>query len=335
MKPLSRGGLRIGLLLAMIAYTAVAQGRSGWTPPPGEHPRLVFKKADVPALKAKMVTARGRRCFDMIRSYADNNILNPKGLVPQRLAELDAEIAVAATSGVPVQIVEHSARAGALQALENAAFVYAMTGEERYGKAAVDGLVRLLPYVAGMSLRPAALIYDWCHPLFTEAQKTLVRKQITRLCGELLVEIDTRPYALGDCPPEVPQAIYWGLLTSANIGIGQLAIEGEPEFNQAWLDRSRQCSDLSLNRFLDEEGYHENGPAYLGFGFSWFNFYMEALRLRGADWANHPRLGKTPYWYAWLIMPGSLGVAPATVPVGNANFGMTSGQDAFMWLYHA
>jgi len=81
-----------------------------------------------------------------------------------------------------------------------------------------------------------------------------------------MVEINKAPFALGPCP--INQAIYWGLLLSANVGIGELAIEGEPEFSQAMLDRSLECTDKSLLRFLDEEGYHENSPAYVGFGFS-------------------------------------------------------------------
>ncbi|MDD5707984.1 MAG: hypothetical protein PHR35_18855 [Kiritimatiellae bacterium] len=327
-------GLIAAVCCAGNVQAARAEGKR-WAPPAGEHPRLVFRQCDLPALRARINTPRGRRLFGMIRAYADHAVLRPKGEVAQALADMDAAIAEAQKTGVPVKIVQHDARAGALLSAENAAFVYAMTGEEAYGRTAVDALVRLVPYVTEMTLRSDALIYDWCYPLFDEQQKTFVRREIAKLCEKSLKEINTVPFALGPCPPEVPQAIYWGLLISANMGIGELAIEGEPEFNQAWLDRSRECADVALTRFLDEEGYNENGPAYLGFGFSWYNFYMEARRLRGSDWARHPRLGKMPFWYSYLITPGSIGVEPLTVPVGNANFGNTSAQDAFVWLYHA
>ncbi len=323
----------IALIMTITAIDGLGEGAVWRTPPVGEHPRLVFSQAQLPELRARLATPRGQRFFELIRANAAGTTLNPRGSVQKALLDLEAAIAAAAETGEAVKVAEHDARAGALLAAENAAFVYVINGDEEYGRAAVEALVKLIPYVKGMSLRPAALIYDWCQPLVNDEEGEIIRSGIGRVSEEVAEEIRRVPFALGPCP--INQAIYWGLLLSANLGIGQLAIEGEPGFSQELLELSRECTDKSLMRFLDEEGYHENGPAYVGFGFSWFNFYLEALRLRGSDWSAHPRLSKMPFWYAYLILPGSLDVAPLTVPVGNSNFGATSGQDAFMWLYHA
>lgn len=334
---------QLAALLTLIVLCLPARTTEAWeVPPPGEHPRLVFSQEDLPVLRAKLNQSRGQHLFAGVRNTAAHMVLRENGKVQSHLQALRAEISKSRESGVPVEVVAHGQWEVALLACENAALVYAITGEEEYGRAACRALLEILPYSGGEALRSAALIYDWCYPLFSDEEKALVRQEMARLVeGRFssqtvvagLPGLYEHPWALGACP--INQAIYWGLLEAGYIGLAALAMEGEPGFRQEWLEAALECSDKSLMRFLDEEGYHENGPAYVGYGFSHFDFWLEALRLRGRNWSQHPRLSKMPLWYTYLILPGSIGVAPLTLPVGGANFGCTSGQDAFIWLYHA
>lgn len=328
-----------GLTLSMIILLTGMPGPSwAWqVPPPGQHPRLVFSQADLPALRAKLKEARGRRLFELVRRTADVSVLSPNSrynLIKQALAE---EKQQAAATGGQVKIVHNGPYGGALGLAENAALVYAVTGDETYGQAGRDALVTFMPYADGSGLRGASLVYDWVFPLLSEDEKAMVRTNLVRMIEEVMQGVYSDGFSLGPAPPreEVPQAIYWGMLQSGYAGIGELAIEGEPGFSQKWLDDCKFCTMDSLNRFLDEEGYHENGPSYVDYGFSNSNFWLEALRLRGTDWSKHPRLSKLPEWLTYLMLPGALGVAPQLLPVGNSNFGNLTGQDGICWLHHA
>lgn len=325
-------------LLFGLALTALSSSpASAWkVPPPGEHPRLVFNKSDLPVLRARLETARGRHLFEAVRSVADNWVIHPNSEVNKQRKALETEKAAAAAGGPPVKIVHNGPYGAAIGIAENAALIYAVTGDEHYGQAARDVLVTFIPYADGSGLRGAALVYDWVYDLLSEDERELCRTHFARMIEAKLKGVYEAPFALGPPSEEVvPMAIYWGMLEGAYAGIGALAIEGEPGFRQKWLDDSKAVTFKSLNRFLDPEGYHENGPSYTDYGFSNSNFWLEALRLRGTDWSKHPRLSKLPIWLTYLTLPGAIGVAPQLLPVGNSNYGTLTGQDGICWLYHA
>ena len=66
--------------MALVVLIAVAARGSGpqWTvPPPGEHPRLVFGRWDIPALRARLNESRGRFLFEQVKGYAEWGVLRP------------------------------------------------------------------------------------------------------------------------------------------------------------------------------------------------------------------------------------------------------------------
>jgi len=327
-------------IAASLGFPGQAPAGAWQTPSPGQHPRLIFSKHDLPALRAKLDDPLGRWRFKRLQRMARDWVLRDGSAVNKALRLLAAEPAQTQPSAkdTPAQRKRKAAVRGqcdeALSLCELAALVYAVNGEERYGRAAVGAMLKIVPHVdGGHNLRPVALVYDWCHPLLSEQERAVVRQTIDRWARAIVPGIRNDPWSLG--PNPVHYANYWGLLQASLAGIGELAIEGEPGFKQDVLDLCLKCTDLSFSRFLDTEGCHESGPAYLGYGFYMTKYYMEALRLRGRDWSKHPRLRKMLAWYTYLIEPGAFGGGPTLLKVGTSNWGLQMACDAFIWLHHA
>ena len=83
------------------------------------------------------------------------------------------------------------------------AFVYLMTGDKARGREAID-LIR--SYIArvefgnmlditrkiGQAIYCASLVYDWCYPLLSQTDRTIIRHHLIRLAGDM--EIGWPPF---------------------------------------------------------------------------------------------------------------------------------------------
>ncbi len=127
--------------------------------PPAEHPRLLFRASDIPQIKENMKTAEHSAPFAEFEKLKNE--------------DFDGKLEQTGKLNVDGQ---------KLGIIEAKAFDYAINGNEENGRAAIEAIKNYMDTVdyaglsdatreMGMMLFAAAEVYDWCHPLLTEADK--------------------------------------------------------------------------------------------------------------------------------------------------------------------
>ena len=156
----------------------------GWTPvKPNEHPRLLFRAADVPALRKKAQTPQGKVMVERLRKLLGHDRLeieyNPhptRNVGPKGMKSLP----------VGAFTVFHPAGNGLL---------YQLTGEKRYADTAHKQLEKLLEgqpdrderyawkrpgtgFRMGIVMQAVAMAYDFCHGAWPVESRRRVVKEI-------------------------------------------------------------------------------------------------------------------------------------------------------------
>ena len=129
--------------------------------PPNEHPRVFFRKKDIPLLQDKLSNPLMSLCWDRINDnahYKTNGILKKDSIV----YNLDMRV---------------------INAIEAKAFLSIFSDNKTLGKEAIDAIINFnktliinanLPDVCrdmGRGILATALVYDWCYDLLSEKQK--------------------------------------------------------------------------------------------------------------------------------------------------------------------
>ncbi|MFW6189100.1 MAG: DUF4962 domain-containing protein [Planctomycetota bacterium] len=237
------------------------------------HPRLYFAGQDLPELRKKVERPPLRYRWAGLRQFAE-------GCLNRRPPRAGAARSHSRTSlGV----------AGAC------AFAYAVTGERRYGLRAKRELLALLQterwyrdwgWNRGADLSTgelgvaSALVYDWCHDLFTPQER--------RQAAEAIFEHAVRPYLAS-----IEQHHDWWVdnyvtnwcgVVHGGCGLAALAIapevpEARPAADYAW----EHLQKFLRSVVLKDGGGHE-GVMYWRYGVEFANYYATAAaRLRGDD----------------------------------------------------
>ena len=139
-----------------------------FSPVKGEHPRLLMRKSNLPRIRANFASPENEPIWAMVRARAKEN-----PAIPVRDGQ-----------------VYHNVRY--LTILNSKAFVYAVEGDETVGREAVRGITGYLAKIdfdnlqdvtrkIGHTIYITSLIYDWCYPLLSEADKTVLRQAMIRL----------------------------------------------------------------------------------------------------------------------------------------------------------
>ncbi len=172
------------------------QKRAGYatptlTPTVGQHPRLLFTEADVPALKALLKSAKSESS-DMHASY--------KALVSRVEAETDGILPPIVyknpddTKQIDNKRNNSNFDAGALANIQAKAFWYAVTGEELYGYQAIYAMKNFLKTLDigfydsdqcryyGYTAYIGALVYDWCYDLMSAEDKEQMALGLQNKC---------------------------------------------------------------------------------------------------------------------------------------------------------
>ncbi len=167
-------------LTLLLAVHLGAQDGTGWTlpdppvVPPAEHPRVLLRAGDLPALRQRFADPRFAAFTTAIRAGSadswDGTLEDNDGNYTPRIHT----------------VIE----ACALRAL--------LEEDQVLGRRAVDLLCRVLPMVTfpkkqditrekGATITTAALVYDWCYGQMEESQRTLIRKHMKRIAGMMEV----------------------------------------------------------------------------------------------------------------------------------------------------
>ena len=131
-----------------------------YNPPKDEHPRVYFRKADIPALIAKLNHPEN--------SYVKNIFEN----------QVEKEIQVG-------EIYSESV----LQQIEAKAYYYALFGDKEKGREAVDAILKTpdwnmgsgsdITRIYGRAIESVGIVYDWCYDLIRiEERKSLIDSAI-------------------------------------------------------------------------------------------------------------------------------------------------------------
>ncbi len=280
-----RPALSLAFALALLPAAAAADAPwpapvPGFTPPAaGEHPRLFFRKADVPALRERAATPDGKLILARCKT-----LLGIEGN-PERSYTL-----------------WHGAAAGFLyQATGDAK--YAALGKE-YVQKALDGaldsdkryaFVRPSePLRAGPSLAAVAVAYDLCYDGWDDAFRKTVCGAVmnyNQVCGKG-AKTSLEALALRPNNPN-PVSNHLGLQTGG-AGLAVLAIKGDPGADDAKLAKYQEGVERFARKILTEDfgegGYfgEHAGPGVIASTWTFLPWLQAERVCGGRDWLTRP-----------------------------------------------
>ncbi len=259
------------LLLLPVAVWAT-ETASPWM---AGHPRLLFTKAEEPAVRA--LAARdplARRLAEYLRAEADRY-----AAAPQEPYALDGNGALLWTSRRYVR------RLGTL------ALMYRMTGEKAYLEAADAALRHVCAFrdwhpahfldTAEMTAA-VAIAYDWLHDALPEETKARARRAI---CEKgLRHALDE--YARGGPNGWARRDTNWNVVCNGGMVLGALAVaEDCPQEARTVLAQAARHMPNCLRHFAPDGVCYE-GPAYWGYTHRYLAMYLKAVRDNGGDTAG-------------------------------------------------
>jgi hypothetical protein len=233
------------MLMLVLAIMCCAQPGCASRPGPGEHPRLLVKKADLAAFRQRLASGALPGILAEVKSRADQLLKTPaKPPAPAR----------AITTGRQIE-----------RQVMLLAAVYLATGDERYAKAAYEYMMFLdqfASWVSAGSKEPADLMtasaclavglgYDWTYPALKQDQRERLRS--------LLVSKGLAPYVSA-----VEQGAWWAherhnwnLVTNSGCAIGALAVLGEEPIADRALSLARENVTFVWNAMPADGGWEE------------------------------------------------------------------------------
>ena len=147
-------------------------GKAPAFPKAGEHPRLLFTKENVPAIRRALDDPE----YKAVKAQIDELVADP----------FDGMLGIPYMHGVegfPGRRGIHNFDARGLVSIEIKAFMYAITGDTELGYKAIDAMQNFLltlniRYIFcdqcreyGQIMTVAAKVYDWCYDLLTEDER--------------------------------------------------------------------------------------------------------------------------------------------------------------------
>jgi hypothetical protein len=255
----------------------------------GVHPRVFFTQAEIDALKAKTKTQ------PVLWQVAMKNVRALVAEAPPPPAEL------------------RRAQNEVALAIAQAAFIYKITGEQKYLDAAkkymdaatsyqVWGYASNKPDVdlaAGHLLYGMGWAYDLLYNDLSPAERTKYRDKLVRQARLMYNFFNPKPgktYAYSQNHPFIP---------ISGLGIAAYALMGEAPEAKDWAALSRAIFDRTLATY-SKDGYYYEGMEYWIFSTPWLVHYMDAhLHSTGEDlYATTPGLKLSHVFLAHATLPG-------------------------------
>ena len=212
--------------------------------PPAEHPRLFFRKCDLSMIKMNAQHPILKECWEKVNSSAE---FKTDGKLPQGKPNYDLRI---------------------INAIEAKAFIYALTGDEKMGNDAVDGIFNLNNTLIvnlqdayatslnnGRIILATAVVYDWCYDLIAPAEK----KSLIAIMESLATDMELK----------------WPLISQGSVvghGTGTQLLKNILSFGIATYNEKPEvylraagrifAEMIPAQNFVNRSGYHHQGSAY-------------------------------------------------------------------------
>ncbi|MBA4065755.1 MAG: hypothetical protein C0501_18955 [Isosphaera sp.] len=308
-----------GLFLAAGGPVRAADEKTPWpapvkgfvAPKPGEHPRLFFRKADVPEMRKRAETPEGKEIVTRLRFLLNGG----DGEAMPTVFNESGKAYEGKTKEPPVgktYTLWHGAGYGML---------YQLTGDRKYadlGRQCVEkalagqrdrddryswvkpgGALR-----AGPSLGAVAMAYDLCHDGWDED----FRKKVA---GEIQGYNQGQYMSLGEMARGArhnPGSNHWGCQIGG-AGLAVLAVEGDPGTDAKLLAGHREAVERNIVRqvtegFGDHGYFHEHpGPGQIASDTA-FVPLLQAMRVAGGKDFVTPRPNAewvSLKWALWLL----------------------------------
>jgi len=245
--------------------------------------------------------------------------LDAEGLKALR-AQLDAEPELARTL-VPATPPQPNLKAEGsrsltpeLGKLEHSAFLWRLTGQEKFG----DAVRRSLPLLAkitaqpvtlhhgpnandldaGHTLRALAFAYDWLRGSgWPDAEVAALRQTLTVQARAVYEELRDHysTFAYDQNHTSIPVS---------GLALAGWALHGDEPEAPAWAGWARNCLDRTA-QVLGGDGFYYEGGSYYTFGFPWIALHAVVLkRLNGEDWTQRAVFRDLEKYVAHLTLPG-------------------------------
>jgi len=308
-------------------------------PKPGEHPRLLFRKDDLPTLRARARTAQGQSILKRLREVLGNNGES----LPTRFSETPPAN-IRSTDAQPYGTFTswHAAGYG---------FLYQITGEEKYakfsrqcvewmleGKFDVDNRYSWIQPGTGIRcgsvLAAMAYAYDFSYDAWPEDFRQKVALEIQNF--DKVTATDASGHAKrvkraeeqGEpIPPQASTSIkdlvgrtgyppgsnHYGSLIGGT-GVALLAIRNDPGVNTEWVDARLAELETNIPRMLQmgfgDGGYYSEGfpPSRLSSEGGFLELLQAMKKAGGKDYINVDRPNASAISYRWIYHLGGPGM---------------------------
>lgn len=290
--PLPAGKKCITVFLLLLIAITNLRAQDRFLP---EHPRLLFTKAEEPAVKTLIdQDSQARQLAEFLRTKADSLID-----APQTPYAKDKYGAILWTSRAYLN------RLGTL------ALMYRLTGDRKYADAANETLLWVCGYpdwnpahyldTAEMSAA-VAIAYDWLYDILPQSTKDIVRKTLyDRAIALVLAE-----YENGGQGSWAKRETNWNVVCNTGMTLAALAIaEDYPEEAATVLDNAALYMPNCLKHFAPDGVCYE-GPAYWNYTTTYLSAYLKAVadndNGRGGI-ASLPGLERTALYSKRTLLP--------------------------------
>lgn len=293
----------VPLVTALAALSSPAAAVEMRLPVPvGEHPRVMFTEAQLPAIRARAETPTGQQLLERLRGVRDRWGRDLAKMDDARLAALKKD-ALGSTLG---------AMSGDCMSV---AFLYVVTGDPQAGDVATQLFrIWLSAFPPNDQIVPveswgdpnAALAYDWLYGLLTPEERVRAQKILGSLVGDATLGMFGKVWWAGGptATGRVISGANWLAIFANALTITNLAIEGEPGFSPVLLDKCVTRFQTWLREGIAHDGALYEGMSYAtGYGTHYIPQAVMALRLRGLDLLADANLRQMPFWLSYETLP--------------------------------
>jgi hypothetical protein len=247
----------------------------GWVPvQAGEHPRLLFRKSDLPALRKRAQTPDGQAILARLKATLGGGEAMPTILNPAKTSYSSDSQSSPELRKEGAYTISHAAGFG---------FLYQITGDRKYadlaqkcvelamkGQRDRDDRYSLLGYANDAHLRAAptygmyALAYDLCY----DAWSPEFRKRFVDTLMTANKETDSDLPKIAIKPNHMPTSNHWGAQVGG-VSLVLLALNGDPGVDQKFIDTAlplneKRLEALFTNGWGDAGWFAEStGPSHV------------------------------------------------------------------------